>query len=474
MNLTLKEYLEWVSNKKFLAQEVVQHYLDKAKRLNQENNAFVRFHEDYVVQNMDEFSKLVLRWAPIAIKDMILTRGYVTSSGSEILKDYVSPYSSTCFEKLEVAGALMLGKTNCDQFGMGSSTENSCFEPTKNIYGKNRIPGWSSGGSAVAVAADMCLWALGTDTGGSSRQPAAMCGVVGMKPTYGTNSRYGVVAYASSFDQVGVFAKTVQDAQILMSTIAWYDKRDATTLDRDDVSLWLRSFETKVDISKYKFILPKEFLGDGLSSDIAEEFQKKVALLRKAGATVDEVSLPFLKNILSIYYTLVPAEASTNLARLDGIRFGLQWDTMKYDNISKYYKDIKSRGFREETKRRILIGTYVLSSENYEWFYLKAKKARLNLKKQMKDVFKNYDIVLSPTAPTPAWKFGEMAEDPLQMYLEDLYTVTANLVGSPAMSVPGGFVEDRGEKLPWGLQLMSDGLQEVKLFEVGKWLEDNW
>jgi len=472
MNLTLKWYLDGVISKRFSQEEVITYYLKKAKEENIKYSAFVRFHEDYVDSNFGAFKDSLLKSAPIAIKDMILTKWYVSSSWAKILENYISPYSSTCFENLEKSGGLMIGKTNCDQFGMGSTTENSCFDNTINFYWKNRIPGGSSWGSAVAVAADLCLWALGTDTGWSSRQPAAMCGVVGMKPTYGRNSRYGVVAYASSFDQVWVFTKTVEDSKILLSSICWHDTKDATTVNRDDVSERDGCFND-FDIKGTKFLLPKQFIWKWLDDRIWSKFAELVGFLRKSWAVVDEVDVSILENVLSIYYTLVPAEASVNLSRLDGIRFGLQNDTMEYLNISDYYKSIRSIGFSEETKRRILLGTFVLSSSNYEWYFLKAQKARIVLKVEIEKFFKSYDIILSPTAPTPAWKIGEFSTDPLQMYLEDLYTVMANLVWMPAISIPGGFVEDKWEKLPWWLQLMADKWQEKKIFEVANWIEKN-
>jgi len=471
MNLTLKQYLEWIKSRKFSAEEIVFHYLNKAKVKNENNNAFVRFHEDYVRQNLDNFKDRKLKSAPIAIKDIILTKWYISSSWSKILKNYVSPYSATCFENLETCWGLMVWKTNCDQFGMWSSTENSFFGKTVNPYGKNRTPWGSSGGSAVAVAEDLCLWALGTDTWWSSRQPASMCWVVGMKPTYGRNSRYWVVAYASSFDQVWVFAKTVEDSKILLESICGYDKKDSQSVDRSDVLDW-DNFEN-FDIKKCKILLPKQFLSDWLDHQIKKNFLMLIDFLRKSGATVDELDVSILENVLSIYYTLVPAEASTNLARLDWIRFWLQKDTMNYEKISDYYKDIRSDWFSEEVKRRIMLWTFVLSSENYEWYYMKASQARKILRNDLVERFKNYDIIISPTSPTPAWKFWQFSDDPLKMYLEDLYTVTANLAWIPAISIPWWFVEDDWDNLPRWIQLMAGHWQEKKLFELAYWIEQN-
>lgn len=471
MNLTLKQYIAWVEKWTFSPKEVVEHYMQKAKEKNSDYFAFIRFHEDYVQNNIENFSTRKLKAAPIGIKDLILTRDHESSGWSKILTWYIPPYSATVFEKLEANGWMMLWKTNCDQFGMWSATEHSYFGKTINNNWTNRVPGWSSGGSAVAVAGDLCLWALWTDTGWSSRQPAFMCGCVWLKPTYGRNSRYGVMPYASSFDQVGVFAKTVEDSKIILESIAWFDTNDSTTVDHDsDIKDWSKSFEN-INIKNFKFALPKEFIWNWLDPRIKSEFMKMVEYLRKNWATVDEIDLPILNATLPTYYTLVPAEVSTNLSRLDGVKFGLQSDSMDHESISQYYNEIRSNWFGDEAKRRILIWTFVLSSANYKWFYLKAQKVRNQLKSEINELFKKYDIILSPTSPELAWKIWEKADDPMKEILADLYTVTANLVWIPAISVPTGFIEDKWEKMPRWIQLMAWKRREDNLFAVGNWIE---
>lgn len=473
MNLTLKSYIEWVKNNKFTPWEVIKNYLEKAQEKNKELKAFVRFHPEYVDENLDNFADKPLCGAPIGIKDLINTKWYITSGGSRILENYISPYTATCIINLENNGWLMIGKTNCDQFGMGSSTENSYFGNTLNPYGKDRVPGWSSWWSAAAVAADMCIAALGTDTGGSSRQPAALCNVVGLKPTYGRVSRYGVMAYASSFDQVGTFTKTVEDAKILLSSICWLDKKDSQSDPRSDEKNWDVCFEN-IDITKYKIAIPKQFLWEWMEENIRIAFTNLIEWLRSNEITVDEVDMPILNNVLSIYYTLVPAEVSTNLSRLDGIKYGLQDNTMNHPKLSEYYSNVRSQWFGDEAKRRILAGTFVLSSDNYEGYYLKAKKARIKLRQEFDKLYNDYDLVMSPTSPEVAWKFGEKSDDPLKMYLADIYTVTANLIGSPAISVPAWFVSDRGEDMPWWVQFMAQRRREDNLFSVGNWIEKNF
>lgn len=471
MNLTLKQYITWVEKWTFSPKEVVEHYMQKVKEKNSDCFAFVRFHEEYAKNNLENFSTKKLKSAPIGVKDLILTKGYETSWWSKILTGYIPPYSATVFERLENSWWLMIGKTNCDQFWMWSATEHSYFGKTINNNGKNRVPGWSSGWSAVSVSADLCLGALGTDTWWSSRQPAFMCGCVWLKPTYWRNSRYGVMPYASSFDQVWVFAKTVEDSKILLESIAGFDDNDSTTVNHDeDIKNRSKAFEN-IDIKKFKFALPKEFIWEWLDPRIKSEFLKIVDFIRKNGWIVDEIDLPILNVTLPTYYTLVPAEVSTNLSRLDGIRFGLQSDSMDHESIWEYYKEIRSNWFGDEAKRRILIWTFVLSSANYEWFYLKAQKVRSKLKYEINELFKKYDIIISPTSPELAWKIWEKNDDPMKEILADLYTVTANLVWIPAISIPTWFIEDRWEKMPRWIQLMAGKRREDILFSVWNWIE---
>ncbi len=468
MDFTLTSY---INNGSLSVHDTVKAYIEKAKQSNADFFSFVRFHDDYVAAHLDEFASRPLKAAPIWIKDIILTQDNITSCGSKMLEDYVSPYSATCFLNLEKNGGLMIGKTNMDEFAMGSSTETSYFGKTKNVYGKDRSPGWSSWWSAVAVASWVCLGALWTDTGWSIRQPAARCGIVGMKPTYGMVSRYGVQSMASSLDQVGVFTKTVDDAELLLKAIAGFDPKDSQSDPRADVFVNDKEILDEKSVKMFKIWVPKEVLGEWLDPQIKALFLSTMEKLRVQWFLVEEISLPMLPYSLAIYYTLMPAEVSTNLARFDGIRFGLQSDSMDADTIQKYYEQTRSAWFGDEVKRRILLGTFVLSSANYEWYYIKAQKARDELKAEFDKTFANYDIILTPTTPEVARKLGSRSNDPLKMYLADMYTVPANMAGLPAMSIPMGMVEDQGEQLPTGIHMMADSRAEKKLFGFGRYLE---
>lgn len=469
MDLTLKAY---INDKNSKAHDVVKSYLEQAKKLNSDYFSFVRFHDDYIQTHLDEFASKPLKAAPIGIKDIILTQDSITSCGSKMLENFISPYSATCFLNLEKNWGLMIGKTNMDEFAMGWSTETSYFGKTKNMYGTDRVPGGSSWWSAVAVASGACIAALWTDTGGSVRQPAAFCWIVGMKPTYGMISRYGVQSMASSLDQVGVMAKTVEDAEILLKAIAWFDERDAQSDPRADEFVGSEQLTTNSEQCRnFKIGVPKEVLAEGIDSAVKALFLASIEKLRASGIVVEEMSLPMLAYSVPMYYTLMPAEVSTNLARFDGIRFGLQDDSMNAENIQKYYEAVRSAGFGEEAKRRILLGTFVLSSANYEWYYLKAQKAREELQSEFTKTFANYDIILTPTAPEVAWKIGSRADDPIKMYLADLYTIPANMGGLPAMSIPMWMVEDQWEMMPAGIQVMAKRRGENKLFAFGKYVE---
>ncbi len=481
MDVTLKTY---IGDNKLVISDVVQAYVDKAKKLNADYFCFVRFHDDYIDVHLNEFASRPLKAAPIAIKDIILTQDYITSCGSKILEDYVSPYSATCFLNLEKNGGLMIGKTNMDEFAMGSTTETSYFGKTINPYGKGRSPGGSSWWSAAAVASGTCMAALGTDTWGSVRQPAARCGIVWMKPTYGMVSRYGVQSMASSLDQVGVMTKTVEDAEILLKAIAWFDPKDSQSDPKADAfvnwklktkwnEVWQGRIENwKLNLKDFKIGIPKEALWEGLNLQIKQLFLATLEKLRASGVFVEDISLPMMAYSVPMYYTLMPAEVSTNLARFDGIKFWLQSDSMDADTIQKYYEQIRSEGFGDEAKRRILLWTFVLSSANYEGYYLKAQKAREELQAEFEKTFENYDIILTPTTPEVAWKIGSKTDDPLKAYLADMYTIPANMAGLPAMSIPMGMVEDQGEQLPAGIQVMADKRAEDKLFGFGKYLEN--
>ncbi|MBS8121684.1 Asp-tRNA(Asn)/Glu-tRNA(Gln) amidotransferase subunit GatA [Candidatus Vampirococcus lugosii] len=470
MNLTLESYINHINSGELKAVDVLNNYLNKSKDLNKENNAFVRFHEEYANEFIKNSDSTILKGAPIGVKDIFLTKGLVTSCCSKMLQNYISPYSSTCFLNLEKAGACMIGKTNMDEFAMGSSTENSFFGPTINPYGKNRIPGGSSGGSAAAVASDMCIASLGTDTGGSIRQPASMCGVVGFKPTYGRVSRYGIQAMASSLDQAGVFTKTVKDAAILTKYMSGKDKKDATSLDldfSDSLDLALQ----KDNLKGYKIAVINQFFSEGLDQGVKKIILDKIEEIKDKGAEVEYIDFSILDYALSVYYIIMPAELSTNLSRFDGIRFGHQDETFKYDDIYSYYSSIRNEGFQDEAKRRIMIGTYVLSAGYYDAYYLRAQKVRKLIKEEYDKIFSKYDAIVGPVSPTPAWKIGEKINDPIKMYLSDIYTIPVNLAGLPAMSLPAGNIEKDGESLPVGLHIIANQLKEENIFSIASVLE---
>ena len=447
MQLTISGYLKKMSTWNLKPQEVFSHYLKKAQSLNPELNAVVRFFDQKVPADI---AQLPLAWLPLMIKDNILIKGEISSCGSHMLENFTAPYTATCMENLLNAWALPLWAANMDEFAMGGSNETSAFWPVKNPSGTNRIPWGSSWGSAVAVAADMAIAALGTDTWGSVRQPAAMCGITGFKPTYWAVSRYGVVAMASSLDQVGIFSKTAEDAQILFSFLASHDPKDSISAPKADEIKKIQKTDSKI----YKFFIPQEALDEGLDPQIKALFLQKLDQLRALGHTVEIKSLPMLKASLAIYYTLMPSEVSTNLSRFDGIRFWQQGNTHDYPSLDQYYSAMRAKGFGEEAKRRILLGTYILSSANYESYYLKALQAQKQLKSDFEDLFNNYDAVLTPTSPEVARKIWEKSDNPLKAYLADLYTVPANLAGLPAISVPMWTISHQEEELPTGLQII--------------------
>lgn len=467
MNLTLSSYISQVKSGKLNPVDFVNESLAKAKKLNIQTNAFVRFHEDYAIANISDFATRELCGAPIGIKDLVMTKWYTTSCASKILENYVPPYSATCFQKLEQAGGLMIGKTNCDQFGMWSSNENSHFGQVNNIYWSNRTPGGSSWWSAVAVASGVCLGAFGTETGGSARMPANCCNLVGLKPSYGRISRYGIAPYASSFDQLSLLNLDVQDTTILFSHLVGKDSKDATNFATKpwEIQNW-KNFK-KRDISKTKIAVPKQFWTDGLDNRIYDATRSTIRKLEKLWATVEEVDLPILEFIIPMYYILVTAELSANLARLDGVRFGSQDDTNKFADIKDYYTKIRSDWFLDETKRRILTWTFVLNSANYEWFYLQAQQAREVLKYEFANLYKKYDCIIGPVSPEVPWKLdSEKISDPVKMYLADIYTVTSNLAQNCSISVPNGFITEWDESLPNGIQIMADRGREDVLFGI--------
>jgi aspartyl-tRNA(Asn)/glutamyl-tRNA(Gln) amidotransferase subunit A len=398
-----------------------------------------------------------LAGVPIALKDNLDVRGMKTTASSRILKDFVPPYDATVVQRLEGAGAIIIGKTNCDEFAMGSSNENSAFGPVKNPWALDRIPGGSSGGSAVAVAARCVPLALGSDTGGSIRQPAACCGVVGVKPSYGRVSRYGLLAFASSLDQIGPFARTVADAALALNVISGADRCDATTASEPvpDFTAALTG-----DVKEIRVGVPRAFVTDGVEDQVRGAYDAALDTLRRAGATLVDIELPHAKYAVPVYYLVCTAEASSNLARYDGVKYGYR---AANDNLKEMYSRTRDEGFGPEVKRRIMLGTYVLSAGYYDAFYLKALQVRTLLRRDYQQAFERVDVVAMPTMPTPPFKLGEKSSDPLQMYLGDIFTVSANLAGLPGISVPCGFSADG---LPIGLQLMGRMFDEATMLRV--------
>ncbi|HEX9454138.1 MAG TPA: Asp-tRNA(Asn)/Glu-tRNA(Gln) amidotransferase subunit GatA [Candidatus Binatia bacterium] len=388
---------------------------------------------------------------PIAVKDNFLTLGLRTTCASKILGDFIPPYNGTTVERLLSAGAVIVGKTNLDEFAMGSSAENSAFFPTRNPWNLDRIPGGSSGGSAAAVAADQCIAAVGTDTGGSIRQPAACCGIVGMKPTYGRVSRYGIIAFASSMDQVGPMTKDVRDSALLLQTLAGHDPADSTSshLPVPDYSAALTG-----NLKSLRVGVPKEYFISGMQPEVEHAARQAVRELENAGALVAEISLPRTEYAVAVYYIVATAEASSNLARYDGMRFGYRADAK---DLTETYMISRAEGFGAEVKRRIMLGTYVLSAGYYDAYYLKAQRVRTLIKNDFAEAFKQCDVIVTPTAPTTAFKIGEKTQDPLQMYLSDIYTISINLAGLPAISLPCGF---DGDGMPIGLQIIGNHFDE--------------
>ena len=394
---------------------------------------------------------------PIAVKDNFLTRGLRTTCASKILGDFMPPYDATTIAKLRDLGAVLVGKTNLDEFAMGSSAENSGFFPTRNPWNLERIPGGSSGGSAAAVAADQCIAALGTDTGGSIRQPAACCGVVGLKPTYGRVSRYGIIAFASSMDQVGPMTKDVRDAALLLEALAGHDPADSTSSNRA-----VPDYNAALDgnVKGLRLGVPKEYFVSGMQPEVEQSVRAAIRQLEKNGAKIEEISLPHTEYAVAVYYIVATAEASSNLARYDGMRFGHRADAK---DLTETYMISRDEGFGSEVKRRIMLGTYVLSAGYYDAYYLKAQRVRTLIKQDFDEAFKRCDVIVTPTAPTTAFKIGEKIQDPLQMYLSDIYTISINLAGLPALSLPCGF---DGDGMPIGLQIIGKHFDEATVLRT--------
>jgi len=452
----------------FTALELAEAYLAEIERKNKDLNAYLEVFDDAREQAKaaDKILKAgkagVMTGIPIALKDNILMKGKRVSASSRILTGYIASYDSTVIAKLRAQGAVILGRTNMDEFAMGSSTETSAFGPSRNPYDTSRVPGGSSGGAAVAVAANLALAALGTDTGGSVRQPASLCGVAGLKPTYGSISRSGIIAMGSSLDIIGPITKTVEDSELLFDAIKGRDPLDSTSIDIDTKRSTLNAKRLTVGI-------PRNFLEmKGLDADVLANFNDSVKKLTKFGHTVKDISLPTIPHSLAVYHIIMPAELSTNLSRYDGVKYGLHRDgaTLLGD-----YVRTRTEGFGWEAHRRILLGAYVLSSGYYDAYYRKATTVRALIEKEFADAFKQVNCIATPTTPTPAFKIGEKTKDPLAMYLADIFTVSANIGAIPALSIPSGFAERDGKRLPLGLQLMAAYGHDRLLFEVGKQFE---
>ncbi|HTO43109.1 MAG TPA: Asp-tRNA(Asn)/Glu-tRNA(Gln) amidotransferase subunit GatA [Burkholderiales bacterium] len=462
LNASLSELAQALALKQLSSVELTRLFLDRAQRLNRGLNAFVTLDPEASLaqarladQRIGEGAAQPLTGIPVALKDIFCAKGWLTTCGSKILSNFIAPYDAHVVERLRDAGAVNLGKTNMDEFAMGSSTESSHYGPVANPWDRSAVPGGSSGGSAAVVAGRLAPAALGTDTGGSVRQPAAMCGVCGLKPTYGVVSRYGMVAFASSLDQCGPMAKSAADLALLLSAIAGFDARDSTSLERPGED-YGRDLEHPID--GLRIGLPREFFGAGLAPDVARAVQAAVAEYEKLGCKLVDVSLPQTRLSVPAYYVLAPAEASSNLARFDGARYGYR--APRYDDLRDMYEKTRAQGFGAEVKRRILIGTYVLSHGYYDAYYLQAQKVRRLIAMDFADAFQRCDVIMGPTAPTTAFKLGAKTADPVQMYLNDIYTVPAPLAGIPALSIPCGFGDDN---LPVGLQLMGNYFQEARM-----------
>ncbi|WP_028316044.1 Asp-tRNA(Asn)/Glu-tRNA(Gln) amidotransferase subunit GatA [Desulfatibacillum aliphaticivorans] len=464
--LTIGQAREKLLSKEISSQDLTKAVLDRIEAVEPQVDAYLTVSKEEAMEAAQKADKALaqgetapLCGIPLAIKDVMCTKGVPTTCASKILGNFVPPYDATSITKLKEAGAVLVGKTNMDEFAMGSSTENSAFKTTKNPWDLTRTPGGSSGGSAAAVAADMCLGAFGSDTGGSIRQPGSHCSVVGLKPTYGRVSRYGLVAFASSLDQIGPFAKTVEDAAILLQAVAGYDPSDSTS-----VNVEVPDYTTAIqeDVKGMRVGMPKEYFEmGGLTPDVKNSVDQAIKTLESQGVEVMEVSLPHSKYCVAVYYVIAPAEASSNLARYDGVKYGMREER---DSLIDMYHATRSSGFGPEVQRRIIIGTYALSAGYYDAYYGKASQVRTLIMEDYKKAFEKCDAIISPVAPTPAFKLGENTDDPLTMYLSDIFTLSANLAGVCGVSVPCGF---SSEGLPIGLQLQGSHFQEEKILRLG-------
>lgn len=462
-NLTIAQQIKALAEKQFSSEELVKHYIQRIETHDEKLNSFITFTPEQAIERAKQADQQganggLLNGVPIALKDIFCTDGVKTSCASHMLDNFIAPYDATVVSKLNAAGAVSLGKTNMDEFAMGSSSESSYFGAVKNPWDTERVPGGSSGGSASAVAARLVPASMGTDTGGSIRQPAGLCGITGLKPTYGRVSRYGMIAYASSLDQGGPFGITAEDCAYMLQAIAGHDHRDSTSVDRAVPDYIAGLGEA---IKGMRIGLPEEFFQQGLDAGIAAQIEQACDVLKSLGCEIKSISLPNAKLAIAAYYVIAPAECSSNLSRFDGVRFGYRCENPK--GLEDMYNRSRSEGFGDEVKRRIMIGAYALSAGYYDAYYLKAQKIRRLISEDYKTAFEQVDAVLSPTSPTTAFKVNEKSDDPITMYLSDIYTIGVNLAGLPGISIPVGFQQD----LPVGMQLVSNYFEEQTLLNLG-------
>ena len=472
--LTVHELQEKLQKDELTSEEIVKAYVDRINDKEKDVNAFVTTLCDEALEKAKEIDEKKkngeklssLAGIPIGIKDNMCTKGVKTTCSSRMLENFISPYNATVVEKLNDENLIDLGKLNMDEFAMGASTEYSYFKKTSNPWKLSTVPGGSSGGSAAAVAADLVPWALGSDTGGSIRQPSSFCGVVGLKPTYGLVSRYGLVAFASSLDQIGPITKDVRDAAMLLNIIAGHDERDSTSYDvpKKDYTKALKN-----DVKGLKIGIPKEYFGEGINEEVKEKLEEAIAIYKKLGAEVEEFSLDIAEYALATYYIIACAEASSNLGRFDGIRYGYR--TENYTNLRELYRNSRSEGFGPEVKRRIILGTYVLSSGYYDAYYKKAQQVRTLVKKEFDKAFAKYDVLLTPTSPTVAFDIGSKSNNPLEMYLADICTVSVNIAGLPGISIPCGV---NSEGMPIGMQLIGNKFAEETILNAAYTFEQEY
>lgn len=473
--LTINQVHRGFIKKEFSALELCKAYLDRIKEKDKEISAFLTIDENSAIAQAKKVDELIsagkkiplLAGVPAAVKDNILVEGIKCTAGSKILENYIAPYDAAVVEKLKAEQIVILGKTNLDAFGMGSSTENSAFGPTHNPHDLARVAGGSSGGSAAAVASDTAVYALGSDTGGSIRLPAAFCGVVGLKPTYGAVSRSGLIAFASSLDQIGPITKNIEDAEIVFEAIRGKDVMDSTSVNPKPK---IKNSEPQLKIQNLKIGVPKEYFIKGINVNIEKKIKRAIKKYEEMGAKIIEVSLPHTEYALPAYYIINPSEASANLARYDGIKYGYsETKNPKIKNLLDVYLESREKGFGDEVGRRIMLGTYALSAGYYEAYYLRAQKIRTLIGQDFEKAFETVDVIISPVSPFLPFKIGEKIEDPLSMYLVDVYTVSVNLAGLPSLSLPVG----KAENLPVGLQIIGKPFNEYKILETGKFIEEN-